>query len=227
MKCDSSIPMDLAEDALDDQYQGCRETMLKNINTTHLPSELNKNPALRKAWKIAQRETKRQRHKELSLEQATAIYVYTMDDNDVYSAFNTAVRTGGTNYTEFPFKAWHFYLTDALKRLRSNKEKCYKVYRGVNLTFTTAADNIVRFGQFASTSLKKNKAKEFGEKTLFTIRTCLGVRIEKYSAFNTEKEVLIPPFERFKVIVVRGNKIQLEHIKKKKSNFNCGRRNSV
>ncbi|MGH0154972.1 UNVERIFIED_CONTAM: hypothetical protein FKN15_028681 [Acipenser sinensis] len=218
--------MDLAEDALDDQYVSCSNKKIKLIKS-YLQSELKKNPIFGKAWKTALEKVqiKKKKLKTLSLEQATAIRVYTMDA--VYSEFNRAVRTGGKKYKMFPFKAWHFYLTDALKRLRSNKEKCYKVYRGVNLTFTTAAGNIVRFGQFASTSLNKNKAKKFGEKTLFTIRTCLGVPIEKYSAFHTEKEVLIPPFERFKVIVVKGNKIQLEHIKNQKSNFNCGRRNSV
>ncbi|XP_058877732.1 NAD(P)(+)--arginine ADP-ribosyltransferase 2-like [Acipenser ruthenus] len=219
MKCDSSIPMDLAEDALDDQYQGCRETMLKNINTTHLPSELNKNPALKKAWKIAQRETKRQRHKELSLEQATAIYVYTMDD--VYSAFNAAIRTGGTRYSEFPFKALHFHLTDALKALRPNKNTCYDVFRGVKVKFKTAEDKTVRFGQFASASLNQSVAEGFGNATLFAIRTCLGVPIKKYSEKPQQEEVLIPPFEAFKVMKVNGNEIRLEHIADQRSNFNC------
>ncbi|XP_058877874.1 NAD(P)(+)--arginine ADP-ribosyltransferase 2-like [Acipenser ruthenus] len=219
MKCDSSIPMDLAEDALDDQYQGCRETMLKNINTTHLPSELNKNPALKKAWKIAQRETKRQRHKELSLEQATAIYVYTMDD--VYSAFNAAIRTGGTRYSEFQFKALHFHLTDALKALRPNKNTCYDVFRGVKLKFKTAKDKTVRFGQFASASLNQSVAEGFGNATLFAIRTCLGVPIKKYSEKPQQEEVLIPPFEAFKVMKVNGNEIRLDHIADQRSNFNC------
>ncbi|MGH0154968.1 UNVERIFIED_CONTAM: hypothetical protein FKN15_028677 [Acipenser sinensis] len=218
----------MAEDALDDQYVNCSDKTIQQIKN-YLQSELENNPTFGNAWQIAlinvTKLIKEKKITELSLEQATAIYVYTM--KDVYSEFNRAVRTGGKNYTMFPFKAWHFYLTDALKRLRSNKEKCYKVYRGVKLHFTTAAGNIVRFGQFASTSINKNKAKEFGEKTLFTITTCLGVPIEKYSAFHTEKEVLIPPFERFKVIVVRRKRIKMKNIENQKSNFNCGRRNSV
>ncbi|KAK6468577.1 erythroblast NAD(P)(+)--arginine ADP-ribosyltransferase-like [Huso huso] len=222
IKCEDpikTIEMNMAEDALDDQYQGCRETMLKNINTTHLPSELNKNPALRKAWKIAQRETKRQRHKELSLEQATAIYVYTMDD--VYSAFNAAIRTGGCVTANFRSKALHFHLTDALKALRPNKNTCYDVFRGVKLKFKTAKDKTVRFGQFASASLNQSEAEGFGKGTLFVIRTCLGVSIKKYSERSKQEEVLIPPFERFKVMEVKGTEIPLQNITDHESYFNC------
>ncbi|RXM92248.1 Erythroblast NAD(P)(+)--arginine ADP-ribosyltransferase [Acipenser ruthenus] len=211
--------MDMAEDALDDQYDGCRDEMLKHVNETLLPSELNKNPALEKAWKIAQDKMMKQGHTGLSLVQATAIYLYTMED--VHKDFNAAVKTGGTNFSQFQFKALHFHLTDALNTLKSNKLKCYDVYRGVDVPFTAVKDAIVRFGQFASTSVKKHVAEGFGTGTLFRIKTCLGVSIKKYSAYSNEKEVLIPPFERFKVMEVNGKEIRLENIEDHKSYFNC------
>ncbi|KAK1150610.1 erythroblast NAD(P)(+)--arginine ADP-ribosyltransferase-like [Acipenser oxyrinchus oxyrinchus] len=220
IQCDpTTIPMNMAVNATDDQYDGCRDTMLKNVKKTLLPSELDKNPKFKNAWKTAQDKMMKQDHTGLSLDQATAIYLYTMDD--VHKDFNRAVKTGGTNYSQFQFKAWHFHLTDALNTLKSNKLKCYDVFRGDELRFTAVKDAIVRFGQFASTSVNKHVAESFGTGTLFTIRTCLGVSIKKYSAFSNEKEVLIPPFEKFKVMEVHGKEIRLENIEDKKSNFNC------
>ncbi|KAK1150384.1 erythroblast NAD(P)(+)--arginine ADP-ribosyltransferase-like [Acipenser oxyrinchus oxyrinchus] len=211
--------MNMAVNATDDQYDGCRDTMLKNVKKTLLPSELDKNPKFKNAWKTAQDKMMKQDHTGLSLDQATAIYLYTMDD--VHKDFNIAVRTGGTNYSQFQFKAWHFHLTDALKTLRSKNRTCYDVYRGVNIKFTAVKDETVRFGQFASTSLKLSVAEGFGKETLFTIRTCLGVPIKKYSEKPQQEEVLIPPFERFKVMGDQGNEIRLEHIADQKSYFNC------
>ncbi|MGH0184994.1 UNVERIFIED_CONTAM: hypothetical protein FKN15_016544 [Acipenser sinensis] len=192
--------------------------MLKTVQETHLPSELNRDAAFQSAWKRAGKEMGERNQTKLSSEQATAIYVFTM--NAVYKEFNRAVRTGGTNYTEFPFKALHFHLTDALKTLKSMKPKCYEVFRGVK-NHTKVVGNIVRFGQFTSTSVNKSVAEHFGKETLFTIRTCLGASIKKYSAYSNEKEVLIPPFEKFKVMEVNGTEIRLENIEDHESYFNC------
>ncbi|MGH0174554.1 UNVERIFIED_CONTAM: hypothetical protein FKN15_068305 [Acipenser sinensis] len=218
LQCDCTILMDLAEESLDDQYVGCRNEMLKTVQETHLPSELNRDAAFQSAWKMAGKEMGQRIQSKLSSEQATAIYVFTM--NAVYKKFNRAVRTGGTNYTEFPFKALHFHLTDALKTLKSMKPKCYEVFRGVK-NHTKVVGNIVRFGQFTSTSVNKSVAERFGKETLFTIRTCLGASIKKYSAYSNEKEVLIPPFEKFKVMEVNGTEIRLENIEDHESYFNC------
>ncbi|XP_041091743.1 NAD(P)(+)--arginine ADP-ribosyltransferase 2-like [Polyodon spathula] len=215
----ASIPMDLAGNSLDDQYVGCRKEMLKIVNKKYLSSELKKNPDFKNAWSIAKKENKNQKQKVLKPEQAMAIYVYTMDA--VHDPFNKAVREGGTNYKAFPFKSLHFLLTDALNTLRSKEAKCYNVFRGDTKKSTTDVGAIVRFGHFASTSLDKNVAKEFGTRTVFEIKTCLGVLIQEYSDNPDEEEVLIPPFEKFKVLNVKGNQIQLEHIPDKTSNFNC------
>ncbi|XP_058864338.1 erythroblast NAD(P)(+)--arginine ADP-ribosyltransferase-like [Acipenser ruthenus] len=215
----ASKPMDLAGNSLDDQYVGCRKEMLKIVNKKYLSSEFKKNPDFKNAWDTAKKTMKKKKQKALKLEQAMAIYVYTMDA--VHDQFNKAVREGGTHYKDFPFKSLHFLLTDALNTLRSQKGKCYKVFRGVTKKSTAVVGAIVRFGQFASTSVDKNVAKEFGTTTVFEIHTCLGVLIEEYSDNPYEEEVLIPPFEKFKVLNVKGNQIQLEHIPDKTSNFNC------
>ncbi|KAK1153853.1 erythroblast NAD(P)(+)--arginine ADP-ribosyltransferase-like [Acipenser oxyrinchus oxyrinchus] len=182
--------MDLAENSLDDQYVRCERKMLKLVKEKYLPSELQNTPNFKNVWETAKKSMVKKRRM-LNLEQATAIYAYTMD---VYNTFNEEVRKGGKHYKAFP---------------------------GVQGQFTALEGTTVRFGQFASTSLDKNVAKEFGNGTLFVIHTCLGVPIEEYSDNQSEKEVLIPPFEKFKVLKVNGNQIHLARIANKTSNFNC------
>ncbi|XP_058877730.1 T-cell ecto-ADP-ribosyltransferase 1-like isoform X2 [Acipenser ruthenus] len=219
-KCEDPTPMDMAEDALDDKYRACRDEMLKKFNREYiLLKELNAYKEVRQAWIEAEERMKKLNSQELSLLQATAIHVYTMDSKHSHSStLNKAVRTVGKNYSNFPFKAWHFHLTDALQTLKAKEPKCYDVFRGVQ-NRTKVVGDIVRFGYFASTSENKSVAEGFRKGTggstkgtLFTITSCFGVSIEKYSYNKSQQEVLIPPFEIFRVTKVNGNEIQLEHI---------------
>uniref|UniRef100_A0A8B9SHH6 NAD(P)(+)--arginine ADP-ribosyltransferase n=1 Tax=Anas platyrhynchos TaxID=8839 RepID=A0A8B9SHH6_ANAPL len=133
----------------------------------------------------------------LRREYAVAVLEYTANTG-LYSQFNTAVREGGRSrgyyLQSFPFKTLHFLLTEALHTLRNAQgHRCYNVYRGVKgIHFTAHRHQTVRFGHFASASLQKND-------TLFFVYTCYGVPIWNFSFYPNEKEVLIPPYEVFKV----------------------------
>ncbi|MGH0141323.1 UNVERIFIED_CONTAM: hypothetical protein FKN15_073733 [Acipenser sinensis] len=144
----------------------------------------------------------------------------------LFCQFNTAVRNGGgSNYKSFPFKALHFYLTTALTILhREQNSGCRDVFRGETISRTVKVGEIVRFSQFASCSVDKDRAKSFAGKdgTVFSINTCQGVPITEYSSKKYEEEVLIPPYEKFKVQSVKGNEITLSAVKgDTKSVNNC------
>ncbi|NXL13913.1 NARE ribosyltransferase, partial [Setophaga kirtlandii] len=138
--------------------------------------------------------------------QAIALMAYTMDD--LYREFNTAVRTAGRSRQEyrdnFHFKTLHFLLTQALQTLRVTQgPQCHNVYRGVRgVRFKAEPGDIVRFGQFTSASQSQTASQVFGIDTVFQVHTCHGAEIREFSNYPGEKEVLIPPFEIFKVIKV-------------------------
>ncbi|KAJ4919685.1 hypothetical protein JOQ06_026333, partial [Pogonophryne albipinna] len=47
--------------------------------------------------------------------------------------------------------------------------------------------------------------KDFGTETCFKIKTCLGASLKEYPVFGDEQEVLIPPYETFKITkIIRG-----------------------
>ncbi|KAM9034554.1 ecto-ADP-ribosyltransferase 5-like [Sarcophilus harrisii] len=124
--------------------------------------------------------------------------VYTNSSNPLHRELNSAVRKQGRSfevYMEyFPFKAWHFYLTRALKMLRA-PESCKEdsqqtVFRGVGNTHfkpKKLQDNI-RLDQFSSISEEQQVAQKFSN-AAFTLSTCLEVSIKNFSVKNPQDQM--------------------------------------
>ncbi|XP_066427400.1 NAD(P)(+)--arginine ADP-ribosyltransferase 2-like [Molothrus aeneus] len=202
------VPLDMAQDSFDDQYRGCGPAMTKALPALY-KFEFQKNPLFAKTWVKAEAEwRKRGSHVSplASQWQAIALMAYSM--KDIYKEFNAAVRTAGRSRQEyrnnFHFKALHFLLTQALVTLRqAQNRQCHQVFRGVrDVHFKAQQGQWVRFGQFTSTSLRKEIALRFGSDTIFLVLTCHGVDVRQFSKYPTEEEVLIPPFETFQVTQV-------------------------
>ncbi|NXK27671.1 NARE ribosyltransferase, partial [Arenaria interpres] len=223
--------LDMAPTSFDDQYQGCIRMMeeeLVELNRT----EFAKNSVYAQYWTEAAAEWREREdlvHKPSALrtEHAVALMAYTLQER-LYKEFNAAVREAGRSLREyldsFHFKVLHFLVIQAL-RILHKPQTCFNVFRGVRGTrFTARHHDLVRFGQFASTSLNKEEAKEFGQDTFFLVNTCYGVPVEKFSAFPGEEEVLIPPFEKFEVTSItqvgKSTRIQLNS-SGTFSNYNC------
>uniref|UniRef100_A0A8C3QP51 NAD(P)(+)--arginine ADP-ribosyltransferase n=1 Tax=Cyanoderma ruficeps TaxID=181631 RepID=A0A8C3QP51_9PASS len=211
------VPLDMALDSFDDQYRGCRHTM-----TDLLPAlkhfEFQKNPLFAQVWGEAAEKWWRRGPPvtPLSSDQAIALMTYTM--KDMYKAFNDAVQEAGRSRQEyrgdFHFKVLHFLLTDALATLRDTRgPRCHHVFRGVRgVRFQAQPGDTVRFGRFASTSLRREIAQQFGTDTVFQVQTCQGVDIRQFSSNPSEEEVLIPPFETFRITSVtqKGDRAQIQ-----------------
>ncbi|XP_071437981.1 erythroblast NAD(P)(+)--arginine ADP-ribosyltransferase-like [Pithys albifrons albifrons] len=200
------MALDMAPNSFDDQYQDCRDEMVEEMPALN-HSEFVFNSNYSKAWDSAIAHW--QSHPSLGTlhwkEQAIALLAYTLE-TDLYKAFNKAVPRGGRSQQDyldnFHFKVVHFLLTEALDDLRDAESHpvCLHVYRGVRgIRFTAKPGQIIRFGQFTSTSLKKEVAKGFGTDTFFEVDTCHGAKIRDFSFMPWEEEVLIPPFETFNV----------------------------
>ncbi|XP_063251786.1 erythroblast NAD(P)(+)--arginine ADP-ribosyltransferase-like [Prinia subflava] len=210
--------LDMAQDSFDDQYRGCGPAMTAALPALNR-SDFQQNPLFARAWLDAVKEWQNLQSPLsplLSPAQTIALMAYTM--NDLHREFNTAVRVAGRSrqhYRDnFHFKTLHFLLTQALVALRgAQKGQCLDVFRGVcGVLFKAQRGDTVRFGNFASTSLKREAAECFGKDTFFEVRTCHGAFIQEFSRFPDEREVLIPPYETFEVVKVTeaGNKAQIQ-----------------
>ncbi|XP_030055710.1 ecto-ADP-ribosyltransferase 5 isoform X3 [Microcaecilia unicolor] len=232
------VVLDMAPTAFDDQYIGCEETMVEKMCSTNLlVAEKNKDVFFKESWENAVSEWRRMVEekklpplpKGFSDEHGIALLVYT--SSGTYHAFNVAVRIGGRSpeyyMQEFHFKVLHFYLTTALRLLREScGPLCQTVYRGeydIHFHPPTSSDKKMRFGQFTSTSTSKEVAKKFGKDSFFTLMTCFGVCVEKYSSFSYEQEVLLPVNEVFTVSSFdeQTHSFVLNSTRKTCSRYNC------
>ncbi|XP_064364248.1 GPI-linked NAD(P)(+)--arginine ADP-ribosyltransferase 1 [Dromaius novaehollandiae] len=227
------LPLDMAPDAFDDEYRGCAEAMeaeLAELNRT----EMAGNAVYAEAWAGAaarwgEGRPGAPRPPALRPAQELAILAYTMQ-GPLHGAFNAAVREAGRSrrrYLDaFPFKTFHFLLSTGLRALRdAGPRLCRRVYRGVRgVRFAARLGRPVRFGHFASASLRNGSAWRFGQDTFFSVETCCGVAIGGFSFFPEEEEVLIPPSESFEVTGVAraGGRVLIElRSQGSRSTYNC------
>ncbi|XP_029916275.1 ecto-ADP-ribosyltransferase 4-like [Myripristis murdjan] len=215
------IQLNMAEDAVDDMYIGCTERMMRRVKDTFMKIE-RKNEVFAKAWKNAENcasEKLRHQHKNgtLTKDHIQAICLYTsnyitVSNRKFYDLFNTVTRTGRKTYTttKFEFHAFHFFLTSAVQTLKNNQSSgtIKPTYRRTNSAFEGKVNKIMRFGSFSSSSFRTDLT-HFGNKSCFEIWTNLGASLGEYSRISNELEVLIPPYEMFKITeIVKGKKLK-------------------
>ncbi|KAK7910203.1 hypothetical protein WMY93_014887 [Mugilogobius chulae] len=200
----STIELSMMDECIDDMFNNCIKEMEEQVQKIYFPREL-KNENFKMAWDLSedcakQRLQRMQRkYSGLTINHTRAICVYTEEEPNMYVPLNAALRRGAAKYntTDFQYHALYFWLTTALQILKSSNtayRKTWDVYNGqVNQT--------IRFGYFASSSLKPDLSG-FGNTTCFHIKTQLGAYIEDHSAVKGEDEVLIPSYEKFKIIKI-------------------------
>ncbi|NWW71650.1 NAR1 ribosyltransferase, partial [Climacteris rufus] len=225
-----SVPLDMAPSSFDDRYLGCVRAMTAALPALNR-SEFLTNTHFSQAWTVAAAEwrVRTSPRSPLSPAQAVAVLAYTAP-LPLHRTFNAAVRAAGRSAREyrddFHFKVLHFLLTNALRTLKDAEGgRCHHVHRGIGgVRLVAWPGRTVRFGHFASASLRPESAGAFGSDTELRVRTCQGASIREFSFFPHEEEVLIPPFETFNVTAVtqdgRGTRVWL-NATGATSNFNC------
>ncbi|NXB81350.1 NARE ribosyltransferase, partial [Donacobius atricapilla] len=225
------IALNMAPNSFDDRYLRCHFKMLRVLPALNR-TEFVPYGDYAEAWSraVATWDSRPSPGSLLRPEQAIALLAYTMEEG-LYLEFNRAVHAAGRSRREyldaFHFKVLHFLLTEALRELRDarGQPRCLHVYRGIDgIRFTGGLGRIVRFGQFASATLMRNVSDSYGTTTTFEVDTCHGADIRDFSNYPQEEEVLIPPFETFKVtnITHRGNSTYI-HLRSHgvHSKYNC------
>lgn len=138
--------------------------------------------------------------KKLSDDEILSVITYTLEQPPVYNYLNGASRKG-TAVNNFPIM--FYILSEACKKINfeSGQGVVKQVYRGMGFKCTAKVGQQIRFGSFTSTTGNLEVANGFRTEdgTMFHIKTRLGACIKDISEYPDEDEVLIPPFEKFKV----------------------------
>ncbi|CAK6982255.1 ecto-ADP-ribosyltransferase 4-like [Scomber scombrus] len=190
------IPLDMVPEAVDDMYSGCKKEMAKKVNDKYFKKEFH--GIFKQAWINAGKCSHKKPNpvdKALNKQHMHAICAYS--SKIIYKEFNAAVRTNKNTYSSsFKFHSLHFWLTSAIQILKDH-QGCHNTFRRTKSVFTGKVNNLMRFGTFASSSFD-NTFLKYGSETCFHMRTCLGAYLKQYEVFDN-KEVLIPPYEIFKI----------------------------
>lgn len=146
-----------------------------------------------------------------------AIYMYTQ----------AVRRPGGTTLTaaEGPEKQLNSqsqrlfaYLSEAIQILKHSQKLCHTTsYPSDPSLNLNTSGKLLRFGTFV---LGSDGCRQRGN-TCFQVHTCFGVDISHYSALEEENQVLIPPYEVFKVTHVSSDPRRGEITHKLESDLNC------
>ncbi|XP_072902454.1 ecto-ADP-ribosyltransferase 5-like [Hemitrygon akajei] len=214
-----SILMDMAAKSADYHFTHSPESDRIAINYIEVERKNNATP-FDTAWIRASEEWK-YRKSEVSIpeglleEHIIAVLCYTLDEPPLYRYLNQAIRNYGVSdevYSKcFHYKSLHYLLSVSLSVLWNSTwsvAEGTEVYRGMDRKVQVSEGANIRFGQFASTSLDIMQSvstftdRDTDTNTLFNITTVHGVAIQNLSYFRREEEVLIPPYEVFKVVKV-------------------------
>ncbi|XP_029003389.1 GPI-linked NAD(P)(+)--arginine ADP-ribosyltransferase 1-like [Betta splendens] len=197
-------PLDMAPDSIDDMYDGCRPEAASVIDLFGV-FEWHYNRNFSGAWALAEKQAKQPAHEQLGGDHAVALYLYT-GTQPLREQFNRAVKTGKRKYSTslFTFHYFYFFLTDAIRVLRGNQTSCSVAYHRTWERFSPVpVDARLRFGAFVMAGATRQSFDFHGNTSCFEIRTCFGADITHYSAADQTGQLLIPPYEVFRVTDVR------------------------
>ncbi|XP_075784878.1 ecto-ADP-ribosyltransferase 5-like [Pelodiscus sinensis] len=203
--------LDMAAWSVDDTYRGCVPAMEHRLAAL-LRLELASNKNLREAWAKAKEEWMRLKKIPVFTPNmqslcSVAVWAYTLENPPLYREFNNATRLGwvdgSRSYARYPFKALHFLLSQAPRAIWGIQPSCSTVYRGTKIDFSVG--RVFRFGHFTSTSRSEAAAANFGQRTFFQLVTCTGYALRGLSHIPSEQEVLVPPYELFRLQKIKRN----------------------
>ncbi|XP_065108664.1 ecto-ADP-ribosyltransferase 5-like [Paramisgurnus dabryanus] len=199
-----TYPLSMSEYSVDDRYDGCTEKMANLVETKYLSEEITANiSGFGTAWKTSEGKIPEPKDN-LNRNHLIAISVFT--GHTVYKQFNQDVRSGKLNYKNMKY-AWYslyFLLTEATQILKKTQQGCKSTYGGTSVRFNeNVLHKEIRSGVFATSYLERKEATNFGNESCFEVTTCYGAEVTKYSEVPSQKEVLIPPYETFKVTEIK------------------------
>ncbi|KAG7264479.1 hypothetical protein CRUP_017181, partial [Coryphaenoides rupestris] len=195
------IELNMALDAVDDIYKGCRDAVLKKVLESGLREELDASPEFKAAWTKDQAEKKciPVVHPGGVREHSQALLAFAQGGKAFRNTFNHAVRTMGGNHS-FPFQSLHFLLMDSMALLQNERKVCRTMYSISSQKYSAQRGATVRLGKFTmafldESFLMEDPAVENG--VLFNITSCFALDLTKNTC--TDMDFLLLPTEAYTV----------------------------
>nr|XP_023008002.1 ecto-ADP-ribosyltransferase 4-like [Maylandia zebra] len=160
------------------------------------------------AWRNAEQHTRKPQHKHLEKDHSAALYMYTKSMlQSVNLNFKSANRTGKPKET-FESRSLYSFLTEGIQILKHSQVTCVSThFQAETLLHLNISNKQVRFSTFMLGSDEWDFARNI---SCFEVQTCFGADITYYSALKKNNQVLIPPYEIFKVTDIQTETKELQ-----------------
>ncbi|XP_005454808.1 ecto-ADP-ribosyltransferase 4-like [Oreochromis niloticus] len=171
------------------------------------------------AWRNAKQHNRKPQHKHLEKDHSASLYMYTKSIlQPVNLNFKSANRTGKPKET-FESRSLYSFLTEGIQILKHNQVTCVRThFKAETLLHLNISNKQVRFSTFMLGSDEWNFARNI---SCFEVHTCFGADITYYSALKQNNQVLIPPYEIFKVTDIQTETKECRISYRLTSNMNC------
>lgn len=171
------------------------------------------------AWRNAEQHTRKPQHKHLEKDHSAALYMYTKSMlQPVNLNFKSANRTGKPKET-FESRSLYSFLTEGIQILKHSQVTCVSThFQAETLLHLNISNKQVRFSTFMLGSDEWDFARNI---SCFEVQTCFGADITYYSALKKNNQVLIPPYEIFKVTDIQTETKECRISYRLTSNMNC------
>lgn len=172
------------------------------------------------AWSKAEQKARKPAHYYMTKRHSAALYIYTTNIlQPVKHVARTGDRTGKQLRERSDTHSLYFYLSEAIQILRHSQVTCFSTnYTTETLLNLNTSSKPVRFSTFI---LAPNGQYPTKNATSFEVHTCFGANITHYSALKQNNQVLIPPYELFKVTNIQTDPQKCRVIYRLESNLNC------
>ncbi|XP_051801912.1 ecto-ADP-ribosyltransferase 4-like [Acanthochromis polyacanthus] len=165
-------------------------------------------------WSEAQRHVQEPAHKYIEKHHLTALYMYTSLLQPVNHASSAKQKKA------FGSCSLYLLLSEAIQILKHSQVTCLNTYYRTETLehHLNISNKQVHFNTFILGSDQKNFT---GIASCFQVYSCFGANVTHYSALKQNNQVLIPPYEVFKVTDIQTETKGCKVLYRLRSNLDC------
>ncbi|XP_037618996.1 ecto-ADP-ribosyltransferase 4-like [Sebastes umbrosus] len=172
------------------------------------------------AWSNAEQNAREPAHEYMEKHHSTAIYMYSnIMLQPVKQDLETAESNGKQLKETFEPRSLYSALSEAIQILKHSQVTCLSTYyRTETLLHPNISNKLIRFSTFVLGSDGGNFTRNA---SCLEVYTCFGADVTRYSALKLNNQVLIPPYEVFKVTDTQTDTRRCKVIYRLRSDLNC------
>ncbi|XP_047432855.1 ecto-ADP-ribosyltransferase 4-like isoform X2 [Mugil cephalus] len=203
----------------DDTFEGCKSRATVVTDEDIMQRWDTCSRTFTQAWSNAKQNVSEPMHEYMEKRHSFALYMYTNIMLQSVKQMSASAERNVKQKATFEPHSLYSSLSEAIQILKHSQVMCLSTsYRTETVLHLNTSNKQVRFNTFILGSDERNFT---GNASCFELHSCFGADITHYSALKQKNQVLIPPYEVFKVTHTQTGTKSCEVIYRLESNLNC------